>query len=148
MPISARLKKYCKDNNITQESLVHKGFGTKQTINNYLNGKTEVKAGFLEMFVKEFRLSANWLLMGDGPVIFETPHHGNLGDGNPKLNTVEEEAPKYPCPDCTEKQKEIDSLLKQIKLLEDNNFLLNELLERYREEAKKEKASENSAQAG
>lgn len=130
MPVAARLKKYCKENNITQESLVIKGFGTKQTINNYLNGKTEAKAGFLEMFIKEFRLSANWLMTGEedsfsGKVIFKE---------NDQINVIEE-----PCPCCDKLKAE------KMKLLEE----LNELNAKYRYlletgEIKKEINSETS----
>ena len=65
MAVSDRLREYCKVHRITQDHLVNKGFGTKQTINNYINGKTEPKANFLEKFILEFRLSAAWLMTGN-----------------------------------------------------------------------------------
>ena len=124
MTVSDRLRKYCEEHRITQISLVDKGFGSAQTVNNYINGNTEPKANFLEKFIKEFRVSALWLMTGQD----ETPDNSTYKSKPPDKNS--------PCQECIEKQKEIDFLKKEIALKD-------ELLDLYRN--KKEKSSANSA---
>lgn len=113
MNVSERLKKYCKGNGITQKSLVDKGLGTSQTINNYLNGHTEPKANFLESFIKEFRVSAYWLMTGVD---------GKEEDYSPQIDFKE-------CPECNKMKKTIDELKDKLtEVHEKYTNLLEELL--------------------
>jgi transcriptional regulator with XRE-family HTH domain len=122
--VSSRLKKYCKEKGITQKSLIDKGFGTSQTINNYINGHTEPKANFLENFIKEFRVSAQWLMTGQ-----EDPG----GKYTPHSDTKD-------CPECKENKKSIDELKDKLaEVQEKYTHCLEELL------GKKEIQVKNSA---
>ena len=69
--------------------LVDKGFGAAQTINNYLNGKTEPKADFLEKFIKEFRVSAKWLMIGQGSK-HENIHSVDEKSSSPEIQELKE----------------------------------------------------------
>jgi transcriptional regulator with XRE-family HTH domain len=112
------LKEYCEKHRITQKSLKLKGFGSTQTINNYLNGNTEPKADFLEKFIKEFRISAIWLMTGESQ---------EFKSNERIIESLEEPKPPYnsPCdnPRC---QEEIKGLQKRIAELEDDKNLLKE----------------------
>jgi len=111
--VSSRLKTYCEGNKITQVSLINKGFGSAQTINNYLNGNTEPKANFLEKFIKEFRVSALWLMTGELENGYKTPDSIKKNGEDPIVTTS--------CPDCFDKQKLIEYLYKS---LDDKDELL------------------------
>jgi len=54
MAVSDRLQKFCETHRITQKSLQEKGFGSIQTVNNYVNGKT---AGLLFKTISEQRMN-------------------------------------------------------------------------------------------
>lgn len=120
MTVSDRLRMYCEKNGITQKSLIDKGLGTSQTINNYWHGHTEPKAGFLEMFIKEFRLSAKWLMTGEDDTPIKEYHNQE------SINlTSEAKTTFYTCMDCIEKEKKIldlrgniNDLRKHVELLE------------------------------
>jgi transcriptional regulator with XRE-family HTH domain len=132
MSVSSRLKKYCLDNKITYKVLLNKGFASQQTISNYLNGGTDPKGSFLERFIKEYRVSAKWLMTGEEEEmhnsIIELKPYSNQESVNPMNETIT----LYTCPECVNKQKEInskqneivaqkktiESLEKQIELLE------------------------------
>lgn len=101
MSVSSRLRKYCEENRITQEGLRSKGFGSIQTINNYINGNTEPKASFLEKFIQDFKISADWLMTGRGTPIY-------------KIEKDEDE----PCKGCEEKERIIAAQRKTIEIQE------------------------------
>ena len=132
MTVSDRLRIYCEKNGVTQKSLIDKGFGTSQTINNYWHGHTEPKAGFLEMFIKEFRLSAKWLMTGEeenikSKVVFNENH---------ATNKVEE-----PCQHCEILKVKIEGLE---ALLESKN----ETIAALSRETKKENPPASNQKAG
>lgn len=105
MSVSDRLKEYCKNNNISQDSLVKQGFGSKQTINNYMNGNTSPKSDFLENFIKKYRPPLLWFMTGE-----KSKYLNEV-----KLDSVGEKITIYSCPDCIEKQKEINLLNTELK---------------------------------
>jgi len=127
MSVSERLKQYCKDKKITQQMLVDKGLGSKQTINNYINGNTDPKASFLELFVKEFRLSADWLIIGEG-----TP--GRYFQLSAYENAVVNEF--VACKECKEKDVEIKRLSRKLEELQDKLIAQMEELQNKKDEGK------------
>lgn len=122
IPVSNRLKTFCDERHITQKRLIDKGFGSAQTINNYVNGNTEPKANFLELFIKEFRVSAKWLMTGEGPVMENSIKYAETKENHSENSNEPEE--KCTNPECNRK---IIALYEKIQELSERLIALQDL---------------------
>lgn len=89
-----------------------------------------------------------WFLTGVGEMLMVADKPEKQTEDQEVINEVNEpEVKLILCPECISKQKEIDLLKRENKCLEMANYALNELLDKYRSEAKKETPPESNAQA-
>jgi len=86
-----------------------------------------------------------WFLTGVGDVITGTNAKPENYPTQEKVNVSGETITLYTCPECVNKQKEIESLKRENHCLELANAALNELLAKYRDDAKKETKAADSA---
>jgi len=110
----------------------------KMTLNENANPGLAILSEILTLYPE---INPIWLLTGkgsmtvgaDSPKIYHQPEIVNFSD-DPAVKT-------YSCPDCIAREK-------QIKALEQTVEALNELLDKYRAEAKKEAANASGKKAG
>lgn len=143
--------KYLKEKENLTEVEFGKQFGLNRgAISSYINEGIKPKLETLQIISEKYDLTLDDLVNNDISKIIELENKiKNKYKLTEASNVVTD--PKvtfYTCPECVVKQKEIDSLNKQYKLLEENNSILNELLAAYRNNVKKENASKNNQKAG
>lgn len=69
--IGGRIALIQKDKLLTNEELAEICGTTGTTVGKYLSGETLPKHRFLELFATHFKVSLDWLFLGDGPIYRE-----------------------------------------------------------------------------
>ena len=127
---------YRNKNGLSQEQMaLLVGLKTKQAYGNMIKNKT-MKVKYLINLINNTGVSSDSILNLETR---KKHQNQNLYPPEENVNLISDEKMTfYTCSDCIEKQKDIEWLKKENKLLEDNIALQNELLEKYRGDTKKE----------
>lgn len=135
---------YRNKNGLSQEQMaVLVGLKTKQAYGNMIKNKT-MKLKYLINLINNTGVSSDYIL---NPETRKKQQGKDLNNPPENINIAsDEKVTFYTCPDCIEKQKEINALKRENQLLEDKISLQNELLDKYREPTKKETEATDSAQ--
>lgn len=143
--------KYLKEKEDLTEVEFGKLFGLNRgAVSSYINEGIKPKLETLQIISEKYNLTLDDLVNRDIRRILElenqTKNQYKLTEASNLI--TDPKVTLYTCPECVVKQKEIDSLKKQYKLLEENNSTLKELLAAYRNNAKKETKSASSKKVG
>jgi transcriptional regulator with XRE-family HTH domain len=115
-------------------------------IQSYTTGKASPKIEALQKIAVKYNLLIDDLVNRDISKIINTESELHSYPVKEVANPSNESITLYSCPECIVKQKDIESLEKDKRYLEKENALLTELLENYRENAKKETEPPDSTQ--